>query len=186
MQALDLLLNRHSEKNLVAPAPNKQELETLLQAARHVPDHGKLTPYRFVIIENEGLQKLGNLLKEAAIEFDLGEERLAKAEKFPQRAPMFVAVIAEINKEIKKVPAWEQMLSAGCATYAFQLAANALGYANVWVTGPWIDGTALRNAFGCRPQDKIVALVMVGTAENPNSRPTKKYNKDKENFVSYL
>src|SRR5699024_8616485 len=98
----------------------------------------------------------------------------------------FVAVIAEINKEIKKVPAWEQMLSAGCATYAFQLAANALGYANVWVTGPWIDGTTLRNAFGCRPQDKIVALVMVGTAENPNNRPAKEYNKDKENFVSYL
>ncbi|MDA3978328.1 MULTISPECIES: nitroreductase family protein [Gallibacterium] len=186
MDALDLLLNRHSDKNLIAPAPNAEELEILFKAAKHVPDHGKLTPYRFVVIEHEGLQKLGDLLKDAVNEFNLGEDRLAKAEGFPKRAPMFIAVIAEINKEIKKVPAWEQMLSAGCATYALQLAANALGYANVWVTGPWIDGSALRQAFGCREHDKIVALVMIGTAQDNSVRPNKEYNKNKENFVSYL
>ncbi|MFC0323983.1 NAD(P)H nitroreductase [Gallibacterium melopsittaci] len=186
MDALDLLLNRHSNKNLIAPAPSAQELEILFKAAKHVPDHGKLTPYRFVVIENDGLQKLGELLKDAVIELNLGEERLAKAAGFPQRAPMFIAVIAEVNKEIKKVPAWEQMLSAGCATYALQLAANALGYDNVWVTGPWIDGSALRQAFGCREHDKVVALVMIGTTQDDATRPNKEYNKNKENFVSYL
>lgn len=186
MQALDLLLNRHSEKNLIAPAPTKEHLDILLQAARRVPDHGKLTPYRFVIIENEGREKLASLLKEAVDELDLGEDRLAKAEQFAQRAPMFVAVVAEIDKTIKKVPAWEQMLSAGCATYAFQLAANALGYANVWVTGPWIDGSALRAALGCREHDKVVALIMLGSAEKTDNRALKEYNKDKANFVSYL
>ncbi|OBW95192.1 NAD(P)H nitroreductase [Gallibacterium salpingitidis] len=186
MDALDLLLHRHSEKNLIAPAPTPQELETIFQATRRVPDHGKLTPYRFVVMEKEGLQKLGDLLKEAVVELNLGEERLAKAAGFPERAPMFVAVIAEINKEIKKVPAWEQMLSAGCAAYAFQLAANALGYANVWVTGPWIDGSALRQAFGCREHDKVVALIMLGTAQDKTPRPIKEYNKDKDNFVTYL
>ncbi|PJG86618.1 NAD(P)H nitroreductase [Conservatibacter flavescens] len=184
MQALDLLTSRRSEKKLFEPAPSKDQLEKMFQAALHTPDHGKLQPYHFVVIEQDRLAYLADLLKEAVNELNLGEERLKKAESFATRAPMIIGVVAKINKDIKKVPAWEQMLTAGCATYALQLAANAQGFANVWVTGPWIDGSALRQAFGCEQHDKIVALVMIGTEEEKISRDPKVINT--ENIVRYL
>lgn len=76
---------------------------------------------------------------------------------------------SKIDPTIAKVPDWEQMLSAGCATYGLQLAAQAQGFDNVWISGKWVNGTALREAFGCREQDRVIALVMIGTGmEKPN------------------
>lgn len=184
MDALELLTTRHSDKKLSAPAPNKQQLATMFQAALHTPDHGKLQPYHFIVIENEGLEKLADLLRSAVEEFNLGEERLKKAENLAKRAPMVIGVVAEINHELEKVPAWEQMLTAGCATYALQLAANAQGFANVWITGKWVEGSALRQAFHCRDKDKVVALLMLGTAEDKSEREPKVH--DIESFVYYL
>lgn len=184
MDALTLLTSRRSNKKLFAPAPNSAQLEQIFQAAAQVPDHGKLQPYRFIVIEKEGLTKLGHLLKQAVAEFDLGEERLKKAEDFPNKAPMMIAVIAKINKDIAKVPAWEQMLSAGCSAYAIQLAANAQGFDNVWVTGPWVDGSALREAFQCANNDKIIAFIMLGKSEEKLARETKSLKVD--HLVSYL
>ncbi|SMB81361.1 Nitroreductase [Pasteurella testudinis DSM 23072] len=183
MDALTLLLGRRSNKKLVAPAPQGEQLDNILQAALHAPDHGRLTPYRFVIIEQQGQDVLEQLLKSAVEELNLGEERKKKAEDVSHRAPMIIAVIAEINTEVAKVPGWEQMLTAGCATYAIQLAANAQGFDNVWVSGPWVDGTDLRNALGCAEHDKIIAFVMLGTAEQKLEK-AKTY--DLTEYVSYL
>ena len=183
MDALELLLNRRSHKKLVAPAPQGEQLDNILRAALHAPDHGRLTPYRFVIIEKQGQDVLEQLLKSAVDELKLGEERYKKAEDVSHRAPMIIAVIAKINTEVAKVPGWEQMLTAGCATYAMQLAADAQGFDNVWVSGPWIEGTELRRALGCEKQDKVVALLMLGTAENKLDK-AKTY--DLTEYVSYL
>ncbi|OOF80601.1 NAD(P)H nitroreductase [Rodentibacter caecimuris] len=184
MDTLTLLTTRRSNKKLTSPAPSKAQLEQIFQAALHTPDHGKLQPYHFVVIENEGLDKLEHLLKEAAVELNLGEERLKKAEKLAHRAPMVIAVIAKINPDVEKVPTWEQLLTAGCAAYGIQLAANAQGFDNVWITGKWINGSALRHALGCREQDKIVALLMLGTAAEKLERESRGGNI--EEFVSYL
>ncbi|PJG82717.1 NAD(P)H nitroreductase [Caviibacterium pharyngocola] len=184
MDALTLLTARRSEKKLAAPAPNKAQLETIFQAALRAPDHGKLQPYRFVVIEQSGLAKLADLLKSAVTEFDLGEERLKKAENLASKAPMIIGVVAKINPHIAKVPGWEQMLTAGCAAYSIQLAANAQGFDNVWLTGPWVDGTTLRQAFQCEASDKIIALIMIGTGEEKLEREGKKA--DINEFVRYL
>ena len=184
MDALTLLTSRSSEKNLTLPAPNQEQLEKIFQAALHAPDHGKLKPYRFIVIENEGLSKLSDLLKRAVIELDLGEKRLQKAEKFSQKAPMVIAVVAKIDKTIEKVPAWEQMLCAGSATYAMQLAANAQGFDNVWVTAPWVNGTELRQALHCEANDKVIAFLLIGTAVEKRLREPK--SADLTKFVSYL
>ena len=109
MDALTLLTSRSSEKNLTLPAPNQEQLEKIFQAALHAPDHGKLKPYRFIVIENEGLSKLSGLLKSAVIELNLGEKRLQKAEKISQKAPMVIAVVAKIDKAIEKVQAVQLM-----------------------------------------------------------------------------
>lgn len=184
MDALTLLTSRRSNKKLFAPAPNMAELDQLFQAALHAPDHGKLQPYRFMVIEKEGLIKLSGLLKSAVEEFDLGEERLKKAENFSTKAPMIIAVIAKIQKEITKVPAWEQMLTAGCATYAMQLAANALGFDNIWVTGPWLEGSKLRQALLCEEDDKIIAFLLIGKNEDKITREAKSIGT--EHLVNYL
>lgn len=184
MDTLTLLTTRRSNKKLTAPAPNKAQLEQIFQAALRTPDHGKLQPYHFVVMENEGLDKLETLLKEAVVELNLGEERLKKAENLAHRAPMVIAVVAKINPDVAKVPAWEQLVTAGCAAYGIQLAANAQGFDNVWITGKWVNGSALRQALGCREQDEIVALLMLGTAAEKPERECRAGNVDE--FVSYL
>lgn len=184
MEILQLLTTRRSEKRLSEPAPNKEQLKQIFQAALNVPDHGRLHPYRFIIIEGKGLNKFKTLLQAAVEEFELGEEALKKAENLAHRAPMVIGVVAKIKKDIPKVPGWEQMLSAGCATYAIQLAANAQGFANVWISGKWVNGSALRRAFSCEEYDQVIGLVMLGTAEEKNEREKKIQNI--EDFVSYL
>ena len=178
MDALKLLTERYSEKKLSAPAPNKDQLAQIFQAALHAPDHGKLRPYRFVVIEKEKMTTFGGLLKSAVHELNLGEERLKKAENLAGRAPMVIGVVAKLDPTIKKVPEWEQLLCAGCATYAIQLAANALGFKNVWVSGSWLDGTDLRKAFQCQSQDKIIGFLMIGSAEDKLEREKKTLNLD--------
>ncbi|WP_410678638.1 NAD(P)H nitroreductase [Avibacterium paragallinarum] len=184
MDALTLLTSRRSNKKLYAPAPNKVQLKQIFQAAMHVPDHGKLHPYHFVVIENTGLTTLSSLLKCAVKELNLGEDRLKKAEEFATRAPMIIAVVAKIQKDIAKVPVWEQMLTAGAACYAIQLAANAQEFDNIWVTGPWLEGSALREALGCKQDDKIIAFILLGTAKNKLLRETKTIDINK--FINYL
>ncbi|MBE2893683.1 nitroreductase family protein [Spirabiliibacterium falconis] len=183
MHAMDLLLQRRSTKKLIEPAPNAEQLEKMIQAAMHAPDHGKLKPYRFVVIDKAGQDKLEHLLISAVEELNLGEERKAKAHSVSHRAPMIIAVVAKVNPDLEKVPGWEQMLCAGCATYGLQLAANAQGFDNVWVTGPWVEGSALRQALGCGAHDKVIALVMIGTAEHKPDG-CREYNVSE--YLSYL
>ena len=97
---------------------------------------------------------------------------------------MVIAVIAKINHEVKKVPGWEQMLTAGAATYAIQLAGNALGFESFWATGPLVEGRELRESFGCDKNDKIVALLQIGTAAEKLERDCKP--KDLSRFVTHL
>ncbi|WP_109078730.1 NAD(P)H nitroreductase [Aggregatibacter kilianii] len=184
MDALRLLTERSSEKKLNAPAPNQEQLDLIFQAALRAPDHGRLQPYRFIVIEKEKMQDFSELLKDAVQEFGLGEERLKKAENLATRAPMIIGVVAKLNPSIKKVPEWEQLLCAGCATYAIQLASNALGFQNVWLSGPWLDGAALREAFQCAAQDKIIGFVMIGSAEEKLEREKKTVNYNE--LVSYF
>jgi putative NAD(P)H nitroreductase HI_1542 len=173
MDALQLLTERSSQKKLNEPAPNEQQLNQIFQAALRAPDHGKLQPYRFIVIEKEKMATFGDLLKSAVHELNLGEERLKKAENLAGRAPMVIGVVAKLDPTIKKVPEWEQLLCAGCATYAMQLAANALGFKNVWISGPWLEGSALRNAFRCEAQDKIIGFIMLGSGEEKLEREKK-------------
>lgn len=173
MDALQLLIERSSQKKLCEPAPNQQQLNQIFQAALRAPDHGKLQPYRFVVIGKEKMTDFSELLKSAVHELNLGEERLKKAEGLAGRAPMIIGVVAKLDPNIKKVPDWEQLLCAGCATYAMQLAANALGFKNVWISGPWLEGSALRDAFHCETQDKIIGFILLGSGEEKLEREKK-------------
>lgn len=184
MDTLTLLTQRRSSKKLAAPAPDAKQLEIMLQAATQVPDHGNMRPFKFTVIQSEsGLNRFRELLRQTVVELGFGEESMQKAEKVGNMAPMVIGVTFSPNQQVAKPkPEWEQMLSAGCAAYALQLAANAQGFDNVWITGLWTNSPLLREAFGCSEKDKIIGLILVGTSDEAGAGAK---NTDLETFVSY-
>lgn len=187
MQVLDLLHHRRSNKQFGDIAPNPAQLANIFKAALRAPDHGKMKPYHFVVIEKAQMPKFQTLLESAAIEFAMDEKNTAKAQKLANQAPMVIGVVAKIDHESNKVPAWEQIVTAGCATYAMQLAANAQGFETVWISKKWVEGSALRQAFGCETGDKVIGLLMIGSPKDPECGVAKTPNPENtDGFVSYL
>lgn len=168
MDALDLVVNRRSASRLSEPAPKGEALENILRAGMRAPDHGTLQPWRFVIIEDEGRERFSQLLVAAAHEDRMEEKAIEKARKSPFRAPMIITVVAHCE-EHHKVPRWEQVVSAGCAVMAMQMAAQAQGFNGIWRSGAWTEHHAVRQAFNCREQDAIVGFLYLGTPQLKSS-----------------
>lgn len=180
MDTLSLLTTRRSTKQLRAPAPDELQLDTILQAATQVPDHGDLKPWRFVVIHSEtGLTQFQQILRDTVTMLNFGEESMQKAERVGKMAPMMIAVIC--TPKAGK-PEWEQQISAGCAAYAIQIAAKAQGFDNVWITGLWVNSPLLKQAFECGEKDKIIGLMMLGTAD---MSPDAAKNTDVAAFTTY-
>ncbi|MGD8111211.1 NAD(P)H nitroreductase [Vibrio sp. TRT 21S02] len=182
MDALDLLLNRRSIAKLSAPAPEGEVLENIIRAGLRAPDHAGLTPWRFVIAQGEGLQKLSDLLVNAAQAEDSDEAVIEKVKGAPFRAPMVITVIAKVT-EHEKVPALEQYLSAGCAVQAMQMAAVAQGFQGFWRSGKWMFHKAVHEAFGLEGEDEIVGFLYLGT---PGCTAMKVPERDLSKFVEFL
>mgnify|MGYP001297366841 CR=1 FL=1 len=182
MDALDLLLNRRSIGRLSAPAPEGKALENIIRAGLRAPDHGGLTPWRFVISQGEGLQKLSNILVEAAKADNSDEALIEKVKNAPFRAPMVITVIAKVTPH-DKVPAFEQHLSAGCAAHAMQMAAVAQNYQGFWRSGKWMFDQTVRDAFKLKGDDQIVGFLYLGTA---GCTPLKVPERDLSQFVEFL
>jgi nitroreductase len=162
MDALDLLLTRRSQPRLQAPAPSDEVLENIMQAAMRVPDHMALSPWRFIVCQDGGLDRLGQVFKQAAIIDDMGEAHIERAPQLPHRAPMVIVAIAKYT-EHEKVPWVEQVASASCAVSAMQMAALAQGYAGVWRTGSYAKSKVVKQAFELREQDEIVGFLYLGS-----------------------
>lgn len=172
---IDLLKSRRSVKPdlLVAPAPSAEELETILTIAARVPDHKKLAPWRFVIIEGAARERLGELAAEACLREDAetpSHVRLETERRRFMRAPLVIAVVSRV-KETRGAPEWEQILSAGAACMNLCIAANALGYGSTWIT-EWISYSKTFTAgFGLAANERIAGFVHIGTAkEKPADR----------------
>lgn len=172
MEALDALLNRVSVARLTDPAPNEAQREALFQAALRAPDHGQLRPWRFLTIEGQGREKLGELFAEAVQAS--GEEspaKLDKARAMPLRAPLLIVVIATLH-EHPKVPASEQRLAAGCAAHGILLAAHAQGVGAVWRTGDMAFDAHVQQGLGLGANEEIIGYLYVGTPVNdPREAP---------------
>lgn len=164
MDALDLLLNRRSASRLAEPAPAGQVLENIFHAGMRAPDHGALQPWRFIVIEGEGRDRFSKVLEKAAIAEALDEKGIEKARTAPFRAPMIIAVVAWCDDD-HKVPVWEQVVSAGCAVMAMQMAAVAQGFNGIWRSGIWTESEAVREALHCREQDEVVGFLYLGTPQ---------------------
>lgn len=182
MDALDLLLNRRSIAKLSEPAPEGEALENIIRAGLRAPDHAGLTPWKFVIAQGEGLNKLSDILVRAAEAEQSDEAVVTKVKNAPFRAPMVITVIAKVT-EHEKVPTIEQHLSAGCAVQAMQMAAVAQGFQGFWRSGKWMFHPEVRNAFGLEGEDEIVGFLYLGT---PGCTPMKVPTRDLTKFVEFL
>ena len=110
MQALDLLLNRYSSSRLEAPAPNKDELETILKAGLRAPDHGNLTPWKFIISQDVGIEKLSHIFEETVKHENGSEEDQQRAKMAPFRAPLVITVVSTADANAK-IPVIEQKMN---------------------------------------------------------------------------
>jgi len=161
---LSLLETRRSAKprELVGPGPSAEEMDRILTIAARVPDHGKLTPWRFVLVGADQREALARLLRRA-----LTDEQPAappavheKAEQFAHYAGQLVVLIAAPT-EGHKIPLWEQQLSCGTAGMSLLTAAHALGYVAGWVTG-WQAYSPMVNSAFCEPSERIAGFIFIG------------------------
>jgi nitroreductase len=168
--ALQALLQRLSvpSRLLGEPGPDEAQLHTLLTAAVRVPDHGKLTPWRFLRIRGDERRKLGDVLAARQLERD-PEAPPAVVEKDRQRfdhAPLVLAVVGVIVPG-HKVPEQEQLLSAGCSCFALLQAAQALGFGAQWLTGWAAYDPAVAARLGLAAHERIVGFIHIGTPREP-------------------
>jgi len=167
--ALALLQTRRSGKprELVAPGPTAQELDQILTIAMRTPDHGKLSPWRFVIVGPGQRQQLADLIARALPEHDpdATSAHYAKALEFAHQAPVMIVVVSAPIRD-HKIPVWEQELSCGAVAMNLLHGTNALGYVGGWITGWAANSERVRSAF-CGPGERIAGFVFLGTPANP-------------------
>jgi nitroreductase len=165
VDALTALQTRTAAPRLVEPAPNPAQLEEILKAGLRAPDHGMLRPWKFLIIEGEGREKLAQVFVEAMKPED--EARKQKLLTTPMRAPMIIVGVATIKEGKKPV---EQVCSMAAAIQNMSVACHALGYGSIWLTGGPAYDAGVKSALGLKLTDEIVGYLYVGTptvAERP-------------------
>jgi nitroreductase len=166
---LDLLLSRRSgsAKTMTAPGPSPSELALILKAAARVPDHGKLFPWRFIVIEGDARARMGEILVAALDETERASpERIEQERNRFLRAPTVVTVVSRV-REMIAIPVWEQQLSAGAVCQTLLLAAHSLGYVGNWLTEWCAYRPAVKNALGLSSGERIAGFIYLGTAAQP-------------------
>lgn len=164
MQAIDLLLQRRSAITLTEPAPDAGALELLFASAARAPDHGRLRPWRFVVIRGAARERFGAMLA--------AQLKRARPQSVPEalererdkafRAPLII-VVAAVQDAQASVPMIEQVLCAGAAAQNILLGACALGFNGVWKTGAAAYDETLKRELGFEPPDALVGFLYIGT-----------------------
>ncbi|MCL6697333.1 nitroreductase [Sphingomonas sp. NSE70-1] len=167
--AQSLLETRRSgrPREMVAPGPSAADLERILTIAMRTPDHGKISPWRFVIVGSQQRQQLADLLARALPECndDPTSAHYAKALEFAHQAPVMITLVSSPIQG-HKIPVWEQELSCGAVAMNLLHAAHALGFVGGWITGWQAYSPRVTMAF-CREGERIAGFIFLGTPGNP-------------------
>jgi len=181
MDAIELLTQRTSCGMLEAPAPTPKQLELMFQAASRAPDHGLLRPYRFLTIQGEALDRLGQLYLEASLAKnpDLEESQRNRLLNMPRRAPMILVAIA-VKQDHPKVPEIEQVMTAACAAQAVVQAAYAQGVGAMWRSGDLMFDRTVQKGLGLSGNEEIVGFIYLGQPMRDRQAP----EADQSQFVT--
>lgn len=170
MDALQVLDHRRSTPSrlLSEPGPDAAQLQRMLATAVRVPDHGRLEPWRFILIRGNNRQRLGDALARRAVERnpDALAAVLDKDRARFNHAPLVVAVIARLTPG-HKVPEQEQLLSGGAVCLSLLQAADALGFGAQWLTGWAAYDPVVAATLGLSENEKVIGFIHVGTASEP-------------------
>jgi len=176
--ALALLLTRRSGKprDMIAPGPDASQLRTILSATIRVPDHGKLSPWRFIVVRRDQRAALAKVIVDAYLREkpEAGRLEIEAMEQFAHQAPsLVVALSAPVAGS--KIPVWEQELSAGAAIMNLLTAAHASGFVGSWLTGWASYSDVVRDSFGSA-DERIAGFIFMGTPSRPlEERPRPDY-----------
>jgi len=174
LQALEFLRTRRSRpaKILTTPVPDRSEISQLLTIAARCPDHGKLEPWRFLVLEKQSLERLSETIPATGKRLDIDPEKITKAQSAFADADLAVAVIAS-PKPSDKIPEVEQLLSAGALCSQLLNACLAAGWGANWLSG-WAshDKDWRQQNLGLMPHESIAGFVHIGTERAaPPDRP---------------
>lgn len=166
-KALDLLLSRRSgsAKAMTEPGPSKKQLADILTAGARAPDHGKLFPWRFLVIEGKGRGRAGDILAEVMEAEGERDKQVEEERGRFLRAPLVVAVISAAREQ-HKIPVWEQELSAGAVCQNLLIAATASGFVAQWVTEWYAYHPVVKARLGLKAGERIAGFVYIGTAKD--------------------
>ncbi|WP_227671385.1 nitroreductase [Psychrobacter sp. 72-O-c] len=176
-QLINWIKSRRSIGNLDIPAPTHTQIKAAIECAATAPDHKKLKPWRFIVTEGNARHQLGRAFLAAAEAKavregeTLSEKTQQKTYNMPLRAPVIITVVTKMQDH-KKVPPFEQMLSAGAAVQNLILALKAQGFSTVWRTGLLCNEPAVKEYFGVAEDDYVTAFVYTGTS--PCDKPVRK------------
>ena len=173
MDAMELLRTRFSALKLGEPAPSAGAVQAILESAARAPDHGRLQPWRLILIEGDARLAFGEILVEALSGRNplADEQALAREREKALRAPLIIVVATRCDRSAK-IPIIEQVVSAGCAAHSIMLAASAQGLGAMWRTGEPAYDDAVKSALGIESDDLIVGFIYVGTGiGGPGTRP---------------
>ena len=183
-QLSEFLLKRRSVvvRNMAEPGPNSEDLEKILRAGMRVPDHGRLTPWRFIVIRGDARMKMGKILGKAFRKEnpDCIDEQVEIEEERFIRAPSVVAVVSRTNPE-HKIPEWEQILSSGAACQNMLTAALGMGFAAQWITEWYAYNEDVKSALGLKSRDRVSGFLYFGSLTDA---PTDRIRPDYEDIVS--
>lgn len=160
----DNIHQRQSIGHLVEPAPSHDQLNIAFHAALEAPDHHRLKPTQFIVVEGDQREAFGLLLAQAV--GDLGEldaTQIDRVKHHPFRAPIIVLAVTKFQDH-PKVPFFEQTLSSGAAIQNFLLSLQAQGFATMWRSGAVVESKLLKSALGLVERDLISGVIYVGTA----------------------
>src|SRR3989449_5583647 len=173
MEAMKLLRTRYSALKLDGPSRSVEAVDAMLEAASRAPDHGRLRPWRLILIEGAARLSFGEILAASLARRNplAGDQALAREREKALRAPLIIVVATRCDRSAK-IPIIEQTLSAGCAAHSIMLAAFAQGLGAMWRTGEPAYDNAVKSALGIEPDDLIVGFIYVGTdIGGPCTRP---------------
>lgn len=164
-------------KTLVMPVPERAELEHLLTAAARTPDHGKLEPWRFIVIEKNAMPRMAKVAQSRGEALGLDDEKIKKGRGQFDLGHLAVAVI-EVQTPSEKIPPLEQTYSAGAVCLALLNAALAAGWGANWLSGwPSHDRQFMTESLGLEPHERVAGFIHIATETTaPSDRPRPSLN----------
>jgi nitroreductase len=156
---LEAVLTRRSSTRLTGPAPGHDELFELVQAAATAPDHGRIRPWRLIVVEGHDRALLGQALREAAPDAEQAQRAAAR----PMRAPLLLSIVFCPEPEHPRVPEWEQLAAVAAMAQTLLLLLHSRGWGAIWRTGHAVDAPQVLKHLGLSEDERLLGWLYIGT-----------------------